>query len=96
MEDDNMVISPIMAHIIGAVIMTVPWCIIGIPLVGVAVSTTFYYSRELSQYQTKRAQELGVYRSTLWYIVWPKGHEKEFVLPAIVSGLIGTFFEIFL
>lgn len=78
-------INPVAAHCLGAIFITALAALGGWPWTGAAVAAAFYYSRELSQYQTAEAKRRGVTRSSLWYLLWPRGHEAEFLPPAAAS-----------
>lgn len=80
--------NPIITHSIFAAIITLIFSIGGYEAIGFWVVSTFYYSRELNQYQTEKAKELGVFRSTLWNVWWPKGHESQFLIPSVLSLIL--------
>lgn len=79
-------VNPVLAHCLFAFLIGA----IGPEWYGAVFATAIFYGRELTQYQTKLAKERGVTRSSLWYILWPKGHEKEFI-PAAFCGIIGAW-----
>lgn len=79
-------INPILSHALIAFVIGM----IGPEYYGAVFAFAFYYGRELSQYQTVLSKEKGVTRSSLWKVWWPKGHEKEFLLP-LFSGIIGAW-----
>lgn len=85
--------NPVFAHIIGAVVMTLVFGLSINPLTGWLVSTTFYYSRELSQHQTILARTTGVFRSTLWLkgwwpLSWDAKQQAEFIVPVSCAFVV--------
>lgn len=59
-----------------------------------AFPISFYYSREVNQFQTDLAKERKVFRSSLWYRGWWLGEwgtwqkRLEFLAPAAVSLIL--------
>lgn len=89
-----MINDPVIMHCGVALAVSSIVAFLGYPAIGFWIVSTFYYSRELNQYQTKLAKDKGVFRSTLWNVWWPKGHEKEFVIPSLISLVVALMWNL--